>query len=560
MVAGSFCLYGDRQSLKGDDLMVKAELVHNPYLLLTKAEFNGQEPRINSQIEKYETRPLKDWVHKVPEIFYNEMNGYDFDFYFTGTKPDFEAVREAFVNAGVTPDQVRLFHKNELEDADCKSEEIGRLISWLQEHPDRRFDFEEFRARNPELFDRTCPLVILNGDFSIDMGPSVSVEKVNSACELQNTNLKSIPVLCVVEASDLTQFRKDLVMLLSRADVRQEQLFFMIDPRLEEHYVVRIISDLGVRSPQIVRSSQDEGIKTYLVNYPVTEYIRNAVRVFSEMTDHISGILEGENKESAVAGAGIREQLDELEADLEKLHEAQEFFAQRDHYEPPQTFAQVRQSLEEQLMKWKNRKTKILGEEEAKACAGAFSAYIHQIYADFSGHILAIYEEKAKEIESDFSAVYVNGAGREEDISPEAALQEISPESVPDLTEKLLEKQHISYEEAKTDFFSLFKKDPEETMETVRVSACYLDEWRQTAAELVMPAGDRLIRSCQEGLLAYYEALAEACLSRLDELAAEKQAVKDRTASRLSEDERMLQEDNDWLAEVRHQLQVIERG
>ena len=38
--------------------MIKAELIHNPYLLKTKAIFNGQEPRINCQIEKYEDKPL----------------------------------------------------------------------------------------------------------------------------------------------------------------------------------------------------------------------------------------------------------------------------------------------------------------------------------------------------------------------------------------------------------------------------------------------------------------------------------------------------------------------
>ena len=33
--------------------MVYAELSHNPYLLKTVVTFNGQEPRSNSQIEKY---------------------------------------------------------------------------------------------------------------------------------------------------------------------------------------------------------------------------------------------------------------------------------------------------------------------------------------------------------------------------------------------------------------------------------------------------------------------------------------------------------------------------
>ena len=67
---------------EGEWVVVVAEMTHNPYLLITKVKFNGEEPKINSQIEKYERQPLKDWVYRIPNIFYNEMNGYYFDFYF----------------------------------------------------------------------------------------------------------------------------------------------------------------------------------------------------------------------------------------------------------------------------------------------------------------------------------------------------------------------------------------------------------------------------------------------------------------------------------------------
>ncbi|MDO5133161.1 MAG: hypothetical protein Q4D81_09295 [Eubacteriales bacterium] len=51
--------------------MIKAELIHNPYLLSTEVRFNEQAPKINCQIEKYEKMPLKDWVDKAPGIFYD---------------------------------------------------------------------------------------------------------------------------------------------------------------------------------------------------------------------------------------------------------------------------------------------------------------------------------------------------------------------------------------------------------------------------------------------------------------------------------------------------------
>lgn len=111
--------------------MVNAELQHNPYLLETEVKFNGQEPKINSQIEKFENKLLADWVRDVPRMFYDEMNGYDFDLFFSGTEYDFQKLQQTFISLGVTPDQVRLIMRNELEDAEIKSNEIRELIEWL---------------------------------------------------------------------------------------------------------------------------------------------------------------------------------------------------------------------------------------------------------------------------------------------------------------------------------------------------------------------------------------------------------------------------------------------
>lgn len=78
--------------------MVNAELQHNPYLLETEVKFNGQNPKINSQIEKYENKLLADWVKDVPRMFYDEMNGYDFDLFFSGTEYDFQKLQQTFIS------------------------------------------------------------------------------------------------------------------------------------------------------------------------------------------------------------------------------------------------------------------------------------------------------------------------------------------------------------------------------------------------------------------------------------------------------------------------------
>ena len=84
--------------------MVKAELSYNPYLQETEIRFNGQSPRINSHVEKYLDKKLQTWIHKLPYIFRDEMNGYGFELEFSGTELDYEELKRSFSDAGVSDD------------------------------------------------------------------------------------------------------------------------------------------------------------------------------------------------------------------------------------------------------------------------------------------------------------------------------------------------------------------------------------------------------------------------------------------------------------------------
>jgi len=276
----------------GDHIMITAALNHNPYLQQTYVMFNGNPPRINSQVEKYDTLTLKDWIEKIPQIFHDEMNGYDFDLNFTGTKSDFECLCETFARAGISQDMVRLFHKNELEDAETKSAAIDALVQWLRDNPNRKFDFEAFYAANEELLVGAYPYIVLNGHMAESIHPQVNTEPVKTAQELQNTILYHTPILFLIEPDSLKQIRSDLVQILHRRDVQQNQLFFLIHPQMNAEQIKRIIIDLGVEEPQIITSYGAEEVLMYLRNYPITEFIRNAIRLFEDVTQSISSVLE----------------------------------------------------------------------------------------------------------------------------------------------------------------------------------------------------------------------------------------------------------------------------
>ena len=133
--------------------MINAELSYNPYLMETDIRFNGQPPRINSLVEKYQNMSLQSWISRIPKIFYDEMNGYYFELEFTGTKLDYEALCNTFRRAGITKEIVPIVHRQCLEDRITKQNEMEALLGWLGDNPNNRFDYDGFRAENSELFD-----------------------------------------------------------------------------------------------------------------------------------------------------------------------------------------------------------------------------------------------------------------------------------------------------------------------------------------------------------------------------------------------------------------------
>lgn len=540
--------------------MINAELNHNPYLLQTSVMFNGQPPRINSQVEKYEAITLKDWIERVPQIFHDEMNGYDFDLDFTGTKSDFECLCDTFARAGITNEMVRLFHKNELEDAETKSAAIDALIKWLRDNPNRKFNFDAFFAEHEELFEGTYPYVIINGRATENIHPQVSMELVKNANELQNTVLTNTPILFFVEPSTTGLTRADLVQILHRKDVKQNQLFFMIHPQLNVAQVRRVITDLGVEKPQIVPNYGADAVLQYLRNYPITEFIREVIGIFEIVTQELAGTLEKENRESLIQNAEIHAVIDSIEMQISRLKEADLYFTERDNFGVGHVFSELSDLLKDQLLRWRNRKTKIVGDAECSAAAAEYDADIARYVVSFISATKDAYRRIAMEVDAEFGAEYKK-QGLDVGFVPDVQLPEVASCETLSLADDFIALKEITYEEQKYDLMSLFGfSASKEEKEPVRVATCYLAHWRAKALERILPIAENFLARNFELLRKYYDDLAEAYHHKLASLIAEQEAEKDKVSAQLSDDERMLQEDNDWLAEFKDQLVRIERG
>ena len=335
--------------------MISAELQHNPYMLETDVRFNGQSPKINSQIEKYERQILLDWVKNVPEIFYDEMNGYDFDLFFSGTEYDFQKLNQAFKNHGVTSEQVRLIMRNELEDAEVKRKEIDELLNWLQTQKNRQFDFEAFYDANRAIFEESFSCVVVRGTDELKEDLIFTLENIKSVEEIEGTDLSYVPVVFVVEDSTLQQFRCDLINLLARKNVEQKQLFFYISPSMDQDYVIRFICDLGVDNPQLITSIDDGSVATYIKNYPMVSYVRDVIRVVQQEVNIMNERLEEKNEQCAIKNEEIYAQLSAMEEVIEKIKESDLRFVDLDNYSGGNTFTDLKVELEDFIIKWKSR-------------------------------------------------------------------------------------------------------------------------------------------------------------------------------------------------------------
>ena len=540
--------------------MVNAELQHNPYLLETEVKFNGQNPKINSQIEKYENKLLADWVKDVPRMFYDEMYGYDFDLFFSGTEYDFQKLQQTFISMGVTPDQVRLIMRNELEDAEIKSNEIRNLIEWLKENRNRQFDFDDFYDANRGLFEETFSCIVIRGNDEVPEDSSFTLENVKSVDEIAGTNLTYVPVVFVIETETIQLFRNDLLTLLERKDVEQKQLFFCISPAMDKEYVVRFISDLGIEEPQLISHIDDGNVATYIKNYPMVAYVGEVIHVLENEVNALDDRLKAKNEQSAIENAEVYEQISALEDVIEKIKASDLRFVDLDNYSGGNHFNDLKTDLEDLIRKWKSRKTKIVGDVEIDRNSTEYEQELARYLNEFYRKAIEHFEFEKGRIEREFNEIYLKQP-LDPDYKPEG-LDIAIPDNVgvKGIKSALMELQEERYEE-KADFLDFFKaKSSTEPKELVRVVTCYLEQWREKAIELMIPVVEQYISESQRNLKEYYDELARIYHTKLSQLHDFKVNEKTGIASQLSEDERMLQDDNDWLVVIKDKLARIERG
>lgn len=544
--------------------MVKAELSYNPYLLETKIKFNGQEPRINSLVEKYQHETLQNWVRRIPSIFYDEMNGYDFELEFSGTKLEYEDLEVALADAGVTSNMIRLFHKNELDCRLSKTEKLDELLKWFEENPNRKFDFTTFKEQNEEIFNGDYVCVLLNGPLGtheLTVKYEVSIESIDDVSKLEKTSLFHTPIIFWIDENTLSKLKSNLKYFFNRKDVQYNQIFFLILPSLNVSSIERIIKDLGIEKPQLITEVDSASVKRYVETYPVTDYIYNALKLLQEQEEKILNMLEKENEASLVSNREIHTQIDLLEDVIKSLKEALGLFVNRDNMDVSTEMQVAKANFLNAIQSWKNKKTKITKESEAKKMAEDLDNQLQKLYQEFCRKIDAVFSDIQAAIEAEYKNWYEGARYGNGFIPSISCIKNNRYKCLPMISSKLLEMKEEKYVTPKEDLFGLlFKSYSDKEVEAVLEITYDCQEWRDYAISIAESIALEIIQENDIILKTYITELANQYKLQLEELIKDRTAVKETVSAQLSDDEQKLQEDNDWLVGFQDQLRVIQRG
>ena len=542
--------------------MINAELSYNPYLMETQIRFNGQAPRVNSLVEKYQNMNLQAWINRIPKIFYDEMNGFYFELDFSGTQLDYEDLCNAFRRIGITEESVPIVHKKKLEDRITKQKMMERLLKWLEDNPSRRFDQDTFEADNPDLYDGGYSYVYLhgrslNGDALKDM--SVSVEYVDDTEELKDTDLNHTPILVHITEKTLPNLASELSYFKSRPDVAEEQLFFMIGGMLDQKTISRVIRDLGVVTPKIVEVPDAPAVRKYIEVYPVTAFIKDALDKLRKEAESIGEAIKSDNEQNAISNRQVHEEIDSISTLLDRLKTIEQYLREYSDSLFTKTNDDLERDLLHKVENWRNKKIKISKTEEAFSAAKDFEKDTKQWLLSFAKtfHNEAISRviSAKKDLEAEYSKAQYDTFRPD---TPDVLIPEM--ELIASFYYDLMELKEEQYVEAKEDLIGMFfKPHPSDEKQMVLETTYYYKTWREYVLRLVKDSAEKYLDQLRSIFKEYIDALTEDYLDHVGNAIDLKELEKQETISQMSEEDKLLQDDNKWLAMFNDQRLAIER-
>ncbi|MGX7063740.1 hypothetical protein ACWN6V_00400 [Enterococcus cecorum] len=544
--------------------MVKVELKYNPYVLETKVYFNGQLPKINSQIEKFENKRLFVWSDKLLDILYSEMNGYDFDLDFSGTKADYEKIKY-LIEKNHLNSEIRLNFVNRLEEAAKKCMRFKEMITWLKRSAIEEFHFPEFWEINQEYMIENNLLYVLVdkkvADFSIE-DLDVNVESIESISQLPE-NIGFYPVLLVLDADKEAEFRQNLLALLQRKDLIADQIFILISENVNLAYYIRLINDLGLKQPQFIHSIDSPLIYDYFENYVRIDFLFKALKILETRKDMTSSKLDQKFETMKQNNREIFEKISKLDKEIADIQSAIEQFENWHLVMYKNEFEKLYVQLNETITHWKSRTKQIRNDSEAEKMMKELQGLTEKSLFEFKNAANRLFDDKLSELMNIFSRLYKDSNIQDSFYVHSRNELIISKYEVKNFSEKLrvLRQERLV---PKEDIFGLInrivKNEQNKIQELVPDITYDLDKFREIACNETLPIAQNLLTDIENRLQSIQIYIVDEYKTHLSTILNEKLLEKANEANQLSVAEKHLQDKKDWLIEFSGQLSEIERG
>lgn len=544
--------------------MVKVELKYNPYVLETKVYFNGQLPKINSQIEKFENKRLFVWSDKLLDILYSEMNGYDFDLDFSGTKADYEKIKY-LIEKNHLNSEIRLNFVNRLEEAAKKCRRFKEMITWLKRSSIEEFHFPEFWEINQEYMIENNLLYVLVdkkvADFSIE-DLDVNVESIDSISQLPE-NIGFYPVLLVLDADKEAEFRQNLLALLQRKDLIADQIFILISENVNLAYYIRLINDLGLKQPQFIHSIDSPLIYDYFENYVRIDFLFKALKILETQKDMTSSKLDQKFETMEQNNREIFEKISKLDKEIADIQLAIEQFENWHLVMYKNEFEKLYVQLNETITHWKSRTKQIRNDSEAEKMMKELQGLTEKSIFEFKNAANRLFDDKLSELMNIFSRLYKDSNIQDSFYVHSRNELIISKYEVKNFSEKLrvLRQERLV---PKEDIFGLInrivKNEQNKIQELVPDITYDLDKFREIACNETLPIAQNLLTDIENRLQSIQLYIVDEYKTHLSTILNEKLLEKANEANQLSAAEKHLQDKKDWLIEFSGQLSEIERG
>lgn len=544
--------------------MVKVELKYNPYVLETKVYFNGQLPKINSQIEKFENKRLFVWSDKLLDILYSEMNGYDFDLDFSGTKADYEKIKY-LIEKNHLNSEIRLNFVNRLEEAAKKCRRFKEMITWLKRSSIEEFHFLEFWEINQEYMIENNLLYVLVdkkvADFSIE-DLDLNVESIDSISQLPE-NIGFYPVLLVLDADKEAEFRQNLLALLQRKDLIADQIFILISENVNLAYYIRLINDLGLKQPQFIHSIDSPLIYDYFENYVRINFLFKALKILETQKDMTSSKLDQKFETMKQNNREIFEKISKLDKEIADIQLAIEQFENWHLVMYKNEFEKLYVQLNETITHWKSRTKQIRNDSEAEKMMKELQGLTEKSLFEFKNAANRLFDDKLSELMNIFSRLYKDSNIQDSFYVHSRNELIISKYEVKNFSEKLraLRQERLV---PKEDIFGIInrivKNEQNNIQELVSDISYDLDKFREIACNETLPIAQNLLIDIENRLQSLQLYIVDEYKTHLSTILNEKLLEKANEANQLSATEKHLQDKKDWLIEFSGQLSEIERG